>query len=137
MLDLTPVFQPVLETAGLAVAGLIGIYVPKCLAAFEARTGIMLSEQQRQVVLGAVQTAAGVIETRLDQGAMQLAHIDVGNPAVLAEAHALLSAVPEAGRAMGLTPDAVARMIVGRIDTASRMPAAPVAVPVAAPGAAA
>lgn len=130
-LDLTPIVQPILETIGLMIAGLIAAYVPKAIAAFQARTGIMLTDQQRATMLGAVQTAAGAIETRLDQGLMHVAHVNVSDPTVLAEARAALDAVPATAASLGMTEAGVAKMIVGAVDTSSRTTAVVVPAPVA------
>lgn len=118
-LDLTPIFQPVLAGIGAVIAGLIAIYVPKAIAAFDKRTGIELTENQRKTVIDAVGTAAGVLETALDQGAAKVEHIQVGSPQVTAQAQAVINAVPTAAAALGLTVPAVSRMIVGATDTAT------------------
>lgn len=118
-LDLSPIIQPLITIAGTVLTGLLVIYVPKGIAAFERRTGIELTEAQRQTVLGAVQTAAGVIETRLDQGAMQVAHVKVSNANVAEQAQAVLNAVPQAAAALGLDVDRISRMIIGAVDTGS------------------
>lgn len=116
-LDLTSVVQPIFAVIGSVIAGLMAIYVPKALAAFEARTRIQLTDQQRATVLGAVRTAAGLIETSLDQGVLWVAHINVANPTVRDEAAAVINAVPKAAAALNMTVDGVARMIVGAVDT--------------------
>jgi len=59
-----------------------------------------------------------------------LAHIDIANPAVRAEAANAINAVPNAAAALGMTVDGVARMIVGAVDT-SVHGAPAVAVPAA------
>lgn len=115
--DLTPIVQPILALAGTAIAGLLAVYVPKAISAFEKRTGIMLTDQQRATVMGAVQTAAGVIETDLDKGALAISHVNISNSAIRAQATAAIAAVPDAAAALGVTPDSVARMIVGAVDT--------------------
>ncbi len=99
------------------IAGLLAIYVPQAMAVLQARTRIQLTDQQRATMLGAVRTAAGVIETNLDRGALRLAHVDIANPVVRAEAAAAINAVPLAAEALNMTVDGVARMIVGAIDT--------------------
>lgn len=117
-LDLSAIVQPLLAVIGTVISGLLAIYVPRGLAAFQARTGIQLTDQQRAVVLGAVGTAAGVVETKLDQGMMRASHVEIANPVVRAEAVAAINAVPVAAAALNLTVDGVARMIVGAVDTA-------------------
>jgi hypothetical protein len=133
--DLSPVMQPVLAVIGTVIAGLLAIYVPKGLAAFQARTGIELTDQQRTVILGAVQTAAGNLETQLDQGAIKVAHINISNATVRSEALAAINAVPDAMAALNMTTDGVARMIIGKVDTAAHGQA--VASPQAGPAVAA
>lgn len=118
-LDLTPVVQPVIATVGTVIAALLAVYVPKAIAAFTAWTGVALTDQQRSQVLGAVQTAAGMIETKLDQGALHAAHVTVANDDIRAEAAAAIAAVPQAAAALGMTQDGVARMIVGKVNTAA------------------
>ncbi len=118
-LDLSPIVQPILAVIGAVIAGLLAIYLPRALAVLQARTKIQLTDQQRATILGAVRTAAGMIETRLDQGAMNVAHVDIANPAIRAEAAAAINAAPHAAAALNMTVDGVARMIVGAIDTAA------------------
>ena len=119
ILDVSAIVQPIFAVIGTVIAGLLAIYVPKILAVLQARIRIQLTDQQRATVLGAVQTAAGMIETALDQGAMRVAHVNIANPAVRAEAAAALNAVPVAAAALNMSVDGVARMIVGAIDTSS------------------
>jgi hypothetical protein len=115
--DITAIVQPIFAVIGTVIAGLLAIYVPRAVATFEIRTRIQLTDQQRAMVLGAVRTAAGMIETALDQGAVRLGHVDVTNPAVRAEAVSAINAVPKAAAALNLTVDSMARMIVGAVDT--------------------
>ena len=120
LLDLNAVLQPLVSIVFLVIIGLAGQRLPALIDAFEKRTGIHLTEQQRQTMLGSVQTAAGIIETQIDQGLLQVAHVRIDNPVVLAQARAAMNAVPQAAAALGMTTDSVARMIVGAVDTGSR-----------------
>ena len=72
--------QPIIATAGAVITGLLAYYVPKALAAFEARTGIVLSAQQKDTIRGAVKTAAGQIETLIDQEVMSVADVRLKTP---------------------------------------------------------
>ena len=119
-IDLTPILQPILTAIGLVIAGLIAAYVPKAIAAFEARTGIQIAAQQQAALVQAVQAAAGTIETRIDQKAMSVADVHVANPAVVALANEAIANAGAIAGATGLTPDSVARMIVGATDTGAR-----------------
>jgi hypothetical protein len=121
-LDLSPILTPIFQVVGIAVSGIIAIYIPKALAAFQARTGIQLTEQQRATVLGAVQTAAGTLETKLDQGVVNVAQIHIEDASVREQAQKAINAVPNAMASLGMTPDSVARMIVGKVDTAAHGP---------------
>lgn len=135
-LDLSPIVQPLLTLIGATITALLAVYVPKALDLFQARTGILQTDQMRATVMGAIQTAAGTLETSLDQGALRVAHINVSNSAVLAQAQAAVNAVPKAAAALGVTIDSAARMIVARVDTAAHGAVdavAPVLVPVPAP----
>lgn len=114
--DLSAIMQPIFAVIGTVIAGVLAIYAPKALAAFQAQIGLQLTDQQRATVLGAVRTAAGMIETTLDQGAMRGAHVDIANPAVRAEAVNAINAVPVAAAALNMTVDSIARMIVGAVD---------------------
>lgn len=124
-LDMTGILQAVLETTALVIAGLIARFVPRLIDILEQRTGLMLTAQQQQTVLHGVQTAAGIIETQIDQGLMQVSHVRIDNQAVLAQARQVIDAVPMAAAAMGVTEAGVARMIVGAVDTGSRVTPAP------------
>jgi hypothetical protein len=126
-LDLSAIVQPILAVIGTVIASLLAIYVSRAITVLQARTNIQLTDQQRAAVLGAVRTAAGMIETRLDQGVMRVAHVDVANPAIRAEAAAAINAVPKAAAALNLSVDGVARMIVGAIDTGAHGTATPAA----------
>jgi hypothetical protein len=116
-LELAAIMQPIFAAIGTVIAAVLAIYVPKALAALQAQTRIQLTDQQRATVLGAVRTAAGMIETTLDQGAMRMAHVDIANPAVRAEAVNAINAGPLAAAALNMTVDGMARMIVGAVDT--------------------
>lgn len=110
--------------ASTIITGLAAIYIPKLCNAFAARTGVQISEQQRQVVLGAIQTAAGTLETDLDNRVLQRTSISPLHPAVRAQAQAVMEAVPDAAGALGMTMAGLSRMIVGRTDTAAHPPLA-------------
>lgn len=118
-IDLTPIVQPIIAVVGTVIAGFLAVYVPRAIAAFETRTGIMLTDQQRAIVAGAIKTAAGVIETDLDKGAMSISHVNVNSAAIQDQANAAIAAVPKAAAALGVTPDSVARMIVGAVNTSA------------------
>lgn len=102
------------------ILGLISIYVPRAMAAFEKRTGVQISAAQQATVLGAATTAAGILQTKLDQGVLQIGHISVNDPAVVAEAIAAIARVPDAAEATEKSTVSMAETIVGLVDTTPR-----------------
>ena len=132
-LDLTPILTPIIQIVGIVVGVLVTAYVPIAIAAFQKRTGIELTDQQRATVLGAVQTAAGTLETKLDQGIMSVSQVHVADAEVRDQAQKAINAVPDAMKALGMTPDSVARIIVGKVDTATHGPEAVAVAPLLRP----
>lgn len=116
------VMHPLVAAVGTIFTGLTAYYLPKFLSALERRTGIELNESQRQTVLTAVTTAAGLLETALDRGDLKTGDIDTHHPAVKMQAAQVLDAVPHASASFGLTLSDVARLIVSRVDTAKHTP---------------
>ena len=119
VLDLTPIINPILSVVGLIIAGLLTSYVPKLITAFEARTGIHLTDQQRTTIEGSVKTAAGEVETLIDQGVLHVSQVHVSDPTVLARARAAIDAAPAAAAALGISESDMARLVVGAVDTAT------------------
>lgn len=115
--DLDPIIQSIIAGIALLMTGLIGIYVPKAIAAFERRTGVQVTAQQQATVMGAATTAAGILQTQLDQGLIKLEHIAVDNPDVLAQAAAAVARVPVAAAALDKSVPSMAATIVGLVDT--------------------
>jgi hypothetical protein len=116
--DFQPIFSALIAGCALAVTGLIGVLVPRAIAAFERRTGVVLTDQQRAAILQAARTEAGLLETELQQGVVKLAQVTPTNGVMLDRAAAALNRVPEAANAVGTTTAVMARIIVGATDTA-------------------
>ena len=119
LIDFTPLVQPIAECFDLVIGAALTFLAHKAIAAFQRRTGIILTAQQVTTVQDFVKTSAGVIESKLDQGALQIEHVNISNPTIRAEAQSILIAAPIASAALGMTPDRVAKMIVGAVDTGS------------------
>lgn len=133
-LDLATIVQPVLATVGVVITALLSVYIPKGFSLLQVKTGLTFTDQQRTAFLGAVQTGAGILETELDKGALKIAHINISNPAVLAQAQAVINATPQAAAAFGMTVEGTARMLIGKVDTAKHGDdAAPVMAPLSVP----
>jgi hypothetical protein len=117
--------QAVATALGAVITFLVAHYAPRAIAAFETRTGIQLSDQQRAAVLNAAQTQAGIVETMIQQGAIKLADVTPTSPAMIDHAKQALARVPNAAAAQGTTPVAMAAIIVGKADTVSAASARP------------
>ena len=120
MSDFAPLIQAVIALLAAVMTGLIGIYVPRAIAAFEARTHIALTDQQREAVRGAALTQAGIIETQLQQNILRLSQVRADSPEMLAAAKQALARVPQAAAAVGTTPAAMSAIIVGAADTSKK-----------------
>lgn len=113
--------QPVLTALLVAIGGVLTVlvraYVPRIIAVFEQATSIKLTEQQRAAIYAAAETAKGIIQTKLDQGIIQVAHVTTDNAVVMEQARAALTRVPGAAAAQNVTPEQMAAIVVGRVDT--------------------
>lgn len=112
--DWAPVIQPIVEIA-VTLIGAFGVVLARqAIAAFEARTHVQLTEQQRATVIGAVQTAAGMVKLELAKG-LPLSEVHPSSSAIQAIASTATAGVMESIAALGVTPEGVAKMIVGRV----------------------
>jgi hypothetical protein len=128
--DFVPIFQALIAAAALVLTTLTGIYVPKLIAAFERRTDVVVTDQERASVMQSITTATGLIQTRIDQGLLKVSEVSPVNPVVLKEASAALARVPDSATAQKTSVDAAAAMIVARVDTSPKVqPVAALPVP--------
>lgn len=97
-----------------------GIVVPWAIMAYQRRTNVQITDQRRAAIMGAFTTAAGIIQTKLDQGLLKVSDITASNPTIMAESTAALERVPVAAAAEKTTPYAGAAIIVGRVDTSQK-----------------
>jgi hypothetical protein len=121
---LSQLIQSLMALIGLVLTTLIGIYVPRAIAAFEARTAVHLTQQQRDAIMGAVTTEAGLIQNDLNTGLLKATDIRPNNPVMQQRAAQMLDRVPASAQADGTTRDTAAKLIVARVDTSAK----PVAV---------
>lgn len=126
LLDLSGVTSVAVNVLGTVVLAVAARYLPLAMAAIDRHLDIKETAQQGELLNSVIKVGIGAIETKLDQKAMQVAHINIGNPAVLAEAQAVIATVPQAAAAMGMTPDTIAKAIVAGVDTLSRTTPTPV-----------
>lgn len=93
------------------------IIVPFGIWAYQKRTGVQVTDQERAAVQGALTTAAGIIQTQLDQGVLKVADIHPLHPRIEDEAAAALDRVPDSAKAQGITVASAAAIVVARVDT--------------------
>ncbi len=110
----------ILIKAGAAV--MTSVVIPWAILAYQKRTGVQVTDQQRAAVQAALTTAAGIIRTQIDQGVLHVQDVHPANDAVLLEAKAAIARVPESAAAQGMTAAAAAEIIVGRVDTSAKPP---------------
>lgn len=138
--DLAPIIQAIVTGLTAIIAAIFAVvvawiasYVPKAIQAFENRTKIQVSQQDREALTQAAVTGAGIVETMLDQGVLKLAQVTIDNPLVLEQASLALGRVPGAAVAENKTVESMAQSIVGLADTTPKLPplaVVPVPVPV-------
>jgi hypothetical protein len=105
---------------GVVVTYLVAVYVPRGIAAVEARTGVQVTDQQRAAIYAAINTAAGVLQTKLDTGALLRSEIAPNSPAVTAEAMKARASVPDAVVAQNTSLETISRKIVATVDTSPK-----------------
>lgn len=129
--DLTPITQALVAGVALLMTGLIRIYVPRIIAAFERRTDIQLTDQQKATLVGAATTEVGIIKMKLEQGALTMQDIKPDNPNMLAHATSAIDRVPDTAEKMNKTVPSMSETIVGMVgnSVASTPAAAPAIVP--------
>ena len=103
------------EGHGRTLSGVATVLAQRGIAAFEARTQISLTEQQRATVLGAVQTAAGIVQLDLAKGTLALADVNRTSPQVAQIAATAMAPVQQSIAALGVTPAGAVAMIVGKV----------------------
>jgi hypothetical protein len=128
--DIAALFHALLNVALLVVMVLAGKYVPRLITAFETRTGVEVTAQERMAIMGSIATAAGILKTRLDQGSMRVSDVRPGNAIINSIAADALRRVPDAAASQGTSLEAAIEMIVGAVDTTPPAPAVVVAAAV-------
>lgn len=98
------------------------IVIPLAVWAYHARTGVQIAAGQVAAVQAALTTAAGIIQTDIDQGRLKVADVAVDHPAIIQAAHDALARVPDSAAAQGTTLAAAAQIIVGRVNTSPNAP---------------
>jgi hypothetical protein len=112
---MSAILNLILTVVGIVAVPAAGWLANRCIAAFESRTHIQLTEQQRQTVLAAAHTAAGALVVELSKGRLGLGDIHPASDIVKAQAATAINAVPEASAALRVSTADLAQIIVGKI----------------------
>lgn len=122
----TAIGQAVLGLASAVIATLFAIYCPKAVAAFERWTNTKFTEEQRQVILSAAQTAAGNIETAIDQKRMAVGDVHPSHRIVATNVDQIAArpTVVTAMNALNMSTDYLGHIVVGKVNTGTRTPMA-------------
>lgn len=112
---LKAILDPMLQLVSLVLIGLAPVFANYVIQILHAKGHIDLTAAQVATVHDAAETAAGVLITQLARGEVQLEHLHVDSPAVIAVAQVALNAVPDAAGKLNVTIPDLAHMIVGRV----------------------
>jgi hypothetical protein len=89
-------------------------------AEYRRRTGNDIDAKQIASAQSAMTTAAGLIQTMLDQKKITVAEVTPGNEKVIAQVKDALLSVSDSAAAQGLTVENAARIVVAKVDTSPK-----------------
>jgi hypothetical protein len=125
---LVTALAPLLQAVGATV---VSGAVTLAVAMFTRWTGVTVQTAYADALRKAAQTEAGVLIAEASDN-LASKSIPVTSPAVVAAAERIGAALPEAIEAVGMTPDALARLVAGEIGKLqAQATAAPVIKPLA------
>jgi hypothetical protein len=90
-------------------------------AEYRRRTGVAINDQQIASVQAALNTAAGIIQTQIDQGKLKVSDVTPGNPKVIDQVQAAILSVPDSAAGQKLSEANAARIVVGKVNTAPKV----------------
>jgi hypothetical protein len=108
-----------------ALAWVLRTYPDQIIDLVQRNTGLHVTDQQRASIKAAAQTAAGQIETMIDQGIMSVSEVHEDHPKLLSVVRSAMARNPEAVAGQAVTEPHLAQMVVGLVDTGSRVAAKP------------
>lgn len=108
---------PIFMAGVLAFLGIVAKNLPAAMRALDAWIQLRLTTHQQGRVDAAAQTAAGVIETQIDRGAMTVADVSKDNSKVRQIVSDAMEPVKESALAQGATVDSMVPVVIGRVDT--------------------
>lgn len=104
----------------IAITAMALFLFPRLVKVAEGYLNIKLDARENAAFNTLLTAAAGVIETKLDQGAMSLLDVNRTNPHVVEQATRIITALGGAAIKYNVTGDVLANAIVGMVDTGSR-----------------
>jgi hypothetical protein len=109
-----PIVDALRPIISAVVTTIIGLAVTFGVALLSRWTGVALQSTFVDSLRQAAQTEAGVLVAEAADN-LSSRSIPVASPAVAAAANRIAAAMPEAVKAVGMTPDALGRLVAGEI----------------------
>lgn len=111
MIDLSPLVQALIGTA----AAVITLSAPVVAALIAKRLHLEDNSQAKDAINGAVQTGAGLAYSALVAESGKPASVEIKSAALALGLNHVISTVPDALKKVGVTDNAVAEMVAGRL----------------------
>jgi hypothetical protein len=105
---------PIVGAAGVLVNVIV---LPWAIKAYQARTGVQVTDQNRAAIYRTVETLTGQLQTKLDLGIIKPADLNLANGHVQADAKVAIVPVREAAADQNVTSSDLARLAIARVDT--------------------
>ncbi len=115
-IDIAPIIVAAVPYIAAALAAVASAAVTVAAAAIRRWTGLQVQQAALDSVRhAAANEASALVAGAADYSALATAKITVSSPVVGAAAAAVVSRIPDAIKASGVTPDQLNKMILGRI----------------------
>jgi hypothetical protein len=111
-IDFTPIVTAATDVVGMVVMVVGPVLVMRAIKAFEARTGIQLTDQQNAVLANEVSTAAGLLMGKVSAGVLKVSDVHVNNEAGATAVNGVLGRAFDTVNQLGVTKQDVAEKIV-------------------------
>lgn len=119
--DWQSLLNTLLVALGAVLVGMIKVYVPRVIDIVEQWVKIKLTDQEREAIVGAAVTGAGILQTKIDQGLLKVKDVHPDNPIVQDAAKAAVDRVPDSAASQGTSVDVMANILVGKVDTSPKV----------------
>jgi nitrogen fixation protein FixH len=109
-----PIVDALRPIISAVVTTIVGVAVTFAVALLTRWTGVTLQSTYVDSIRQAAQTEAGVLIAEAADN-LSSRSIPVASPAIVAAAARITATMPEAMKAVGMTPDALQRLVAGEI----------------------